>query len=68
MEYKFSKFPEDGTVTISEGYITLVIINQTAEIDPDDKDLIIVAEKWGGQPAVNKKSTKKATESKQKDS
>lgn len=46
MRYKFNR--PDGAV--SEGYVTVIIENGLAEIDPGDADQVALAERLGGKP------------------
>lgn len=66
-KYKFRNYPKNGLVTVSEGYASLVIIDQIADVDPANPEQLALAEKRGGKPAivnvVEEKSTKKAAKS-----
>jgi len=49
MKYKFNGY---GSGAIGEGYTSVRIKNDIAEIDPKDSDQVALAEKHGGKPVI----------------
>lgn len=49
MKYKFNGY---GSGTISEGYTSVRIKNDIAEINPNDADQVALAKKHGGEPII----------------
>ena len=58
VEYKFPD-KSGGTIIYNEGYTTLVIIDQVAEVDPANADQVALAERHGGQLPVVSVAEKK---------
>jgi hypothetical protein len=48
MKWIFDKYRDNPHAQIGDGYDTLDLINGEAEIDPKDKSLVALAEKFGG--------------------
>ena len=60
------KFPDrsSGTIIYNEGYTTLVIIDQVAEVDPANADQVALAEMHGGQLITDEKPVVSVVEKK----
>lgn len=54
MIYEFRNIKNESH---SQGYATVIILNNQANIDPINKSQIALAKKLGGQPQVTRKKT-----------
>lgn len=53
------QFPEKKSFSHGEGYVYLVVVQGEAMVDPDDAGLVALAEKMGGKPVIEEKSSSK---------
>jgi hypothetical protein len=64
MKFVKYQFPEEKSFSHGEGYVYIVVVEGEAMLDPDDADLLKLAQKLGGKPVTEKRSSKKAQVSK----